>query len=289
MAERLLDALLDLGDLAADGGEPSAGGVDDLGPAVEAAVDRRDQARELADALPQAAQPRELVADPVEPAIELADGPEGLGRLGQLLGLEGRADLGPPHQRADVVQAAERTACRPARMASTISVVSDWRSWISAGSMLGSRRRAPDFPSEQAARAAMSERTLSNSRSSSVWLSMSDQSTDRALRTRGRAARPRGHATDRHERSALGSRPYPSIIASPVPSRPWHFARDTTSLDVAGTATERNPASRTSLSASVGACRGRRSARHRRASRRGRAGAPAPSARPRGGSRRPSR
>ena len=48
------------------------------------------------------------LADPVEPAIELADGPEGLARLGQLLGLEDTADLGPPHERADVVQAAER-------------------------------------------------------------------------------------------------------------------------------------------------------------------------------------
>ncbi len=106
--ERLLDSLLDLGDLATDGREPTAGGVEDLGAAVEAAVDRRDQPRELADALPQPAQAGELVADPVEPAVELADGAEGLAGLGQVLCLEHAADLGAPHQLTDVVQTAER-------------------------------------------------------------------------------------------------------------------------------------------------------------------------------------
>ena len=49
-AERLLDPLLDLADLAADRRELAAGGVEDLAAAVEARLDRVDDARELADA-----------------------------------------------------------------------------------------------------------------------------------------------------------------------------------------------------------------------------------------------
>ena len=62
---------------------------------------------ELADALAQPAQAGKLVADPREPAVEIADGSQGLDGLGQLLGLEHRADLGAADVRADVVQAAE--------------------------------------------------------------------------------------------------------------------------------------------------------------------------------------
>ena len=107
------------------------------------AVDRRDERPRTRRRPAAGAQPRELLADPVEPAIELADGPQRLAGLGQLLGLEDPADLGPPHELADVMQAAERRAAarrgspRPSRS------VSDWRSWISAGSMLGSRPQRP--------------------------------------------------------------------------------------------------------------------------------------------------
>ena len=61
---------------------------------------------------------------------------------------------------------------RPADKASAISVVRAWRSRISPMSRLGSSRRAPSFPSEQAARAATRVRIFSNSRSSSVCVSM---------------------------------------------------------------------------------------------------------------------
>ena len=108
LPERFLDALLHLADLATDGREPSARGVQDRAPAIQAPLDGRDQPREFADALSEAPQARELFADAREPAIDVADGPEGLARLGQLLDLEDAADLRLPHQLADIVQSAER-------------------------------------------------------------------------------------------------------------------------------------------------------------------------------------
>ncbi len=107
LAERLLDALLDLADLFADGREPSAGGIQDRAPAIQAAFDGVEQPREFADALTEPTQARELLADAGEPSIDVADGTERLARLGQLFGLEDAADLGLPHQLADIVQAAE--------------------------------------------------------------------------------------------------------------------------------------------------------------------------------------
>ena len=166
MPERLLDSLLDLADLAAEDGEPPAGGIQHLAPAIEAPVDRDGESREFANTLPKPAQPRKLVADPGDPLIKVADRAEGLDRLGQLLGLEDAPNLGASHQLADVVQSAEGGR-KPAPIASTISVVSDCRLWISPGSTLGSICRAAILPSEQAARAATSVRTFSKSSSSS--------------------------------------------------------------------------------------------------------------------------
>ena len=108
LPERLLDPLLDLADLATQRREPAAGGVQHLAPAVEAALDRHGDPREFAHALPQAAQPRELVADPGEPAVEVADRAEGLDRLGQLLGVEDAPGLGARTSGPNVVQPAER-------------------------------------------------------------------------------------------------------------------------------------------------------------------------------------
>ena len=108
LPERLLDSLLDAADLAAQRGEPAAGGIEHLAPVVEASLDGDGEAREFAHALPEAAQPRELVADPGEPAVEVADGPQRLDRLGQLFGLEHAPLLGSSHELANVVQAAER-------------------------------------------------------------------------------------------------------------------------------------------------------------------------------------
>src|SRR5204863_7210836 len=82
LPERFLDAFLHLSDLATEGGEPAAGGIQDLTAVVEAPFDGHNETRKLPDALPESAQPRELVADPGEPAIEVADGAEGLDRLG---------------------------------------------------------------------------------------------------------------------------------------------------------------------------------------------------------------
>src|SRR5207237_10647980 len=85
LPERVLDALFHLADLTTEGGEPAAGGIQDLAAIVETPLDGHNNTRELADALPEPAQARELVADPGEPAVEVADGAEGLDRLGQLL------------------------------------------------------------------------------------------------------------------------------------------------------------------------------------------------------------
>jgi hypothetical protein len=88
LPECVLDALFHLADLAPDGREPAAGGIQDLAPAVEAPLDRHDEAREFAHTLAEPAQARELVADPGEPSFEIADGAERLDRLSELLGFE---------------------------------------------------------------------------------------------------------------------------------------------------------------------------------------------------------
>ena len=170
-----------------------------LRPAVEAPLDGRDESRELADALPQPAQPRELVADPVEPAIELADGPEGLARLGQLLGFEDAADLGRA-ARAGGCRAARRTrdaarrgSPRPSR----------WSGTGGRGSRRGRRwARGPAPRSSPASRRPARRsgpRTLSNSRSSSVWLSMSARDPTGSSASGAIRFAP-GHAPDRHRR-----------------------------------------------------------------------------------------
>ena len=74
-AERFLDLFLGLADLASQHRQPAAGGVQHLGPAVEAALDGGGHAGELPDALAQAAQPGKLVADPRQPAVEVARSP----------------------------------------------------------------------------------------------------------------------------------------------------------------------------------------------------------------------
>ncbi len=107
-AQRLLDPLLDLVDLATDRREPAARRVEDRAAGVEAGVDRVRDSGELAEARLHPTEPGELVADPAEPAVDVADGAENLHRLGQLLGSEGGAGLGAADLGADVVKAAKR-------------------------------------------------------------------------------------------------------------------------------------------------------------------------------------
>ncbi len=69
---------------------------------VEAGGDRVGDPAELADSLTQGAQAGELVADAAEPAVEVADRPQDLRRLGQFLGIERGAGLrrdGPGRER----------------------------------------------------------------------------------------------------------------------------------------------------------------------------------------------
>ena len=254
-AEEVLDAFLDRGDLAADLREPPARGVEDPSPRVEAAVDGVDDAGELADLLADRAEPGELLADPAEPAVGLADHPEAAGDLGQLLGRQGRPDRRAADGPADVEQAAERRR-EPAPRASAISVVSAWRWRTSPGSVLGSIASAASRPSGLAAYEATRARTRSNSRSSSVCVSIIPQGDTapggpvRALRS---GSRPRV--------GAAGRAGPPSTTGEAIPGPPLsHEAR------------RRRQATRRAGARRMRPMDGRRSLRRRRPCRRRRAG-----------------
>src|SRR5262249_13490073 len=107
-AKRLLDPLFDLPDLAPEGRELAARGVDDLSAAVEARLDGADNSGELADSLLQAPTPRELITDGPEPLIEIGNGAERFDDFGELFGLEHRPNLRAANVRPDVVEAAKR-------------------------------------------------------------------------------------------------------------------------------------------------------------------------------------
>ena len=216
-------------DLAAESGEPAAGGVEHLAPAVEAPLDRDGDARELADALVEAAQPRKLARRPGRATVEVADGAQRLDRLGQLLGLEHAALLGSPREMADVVQAAER---RPQARAERFDHLGRQR--LAVVDLAGVEARlhavaAAAFPSEQAARAATSARTLSNSSSSSVCVSMSPHDRAvRALAAVGRQVFGRDRAlTDTSIESPVHSRQPLSQELPPI--HPWRVEMESRS------------------------------------------------------------
>ncbi len=67
LPERLLDSLLGACDLPPQRGQAATGGIDDLAPVVEAALDGDGNARKLADTLAEPPQPRELLTDIRQP------------------------------------------------------------------------------------------------------------------------------------------------------------------------------------------------------------------------------
>ena len=142
LPERLLNSLLHPADLAPQGREPAARGVEDRAAVIEATFDRGGDPREFSDALAKAPQARKLIAGEREPPVEIADGAKSLDGLGQRLRLENAAR--PDSAVRDAGCHADRRtgASSPAASASAISVVSACRPWISPGSRLGSMRRA---------------------------------------------------------------------------------------------------------------------------------------------------
>ena len=108
LPERLLNSLLHPADLAPQGREPAACGVEDRATIIEASFDRGGDAREFSHTLRKAPQTRKLSAGEREPPVEIADGAQSLDRLGQRFRLENPADLTAPDVMTNVMQTTER-------------------------------------------------------------------------------------------------------------------------------------------------------------------------------------
>ena len=140
-------------------------------PAIQAPLDGRDESRELADALAEAAKPGELVADPCQPSVDIADGAERLA-----VSASSSASRMPP---TCVVAPACRISCNPPNDGLSPAHGFDHlggerlplMDLTGIDARLDVLRRGPATVSRRPR--GDQARTLSNSRSSSVCVSMS--------------------------------------------------------------------------------------------------------------------